>query len=63
MKKQELPNYIDAPVNKTDIIGHIEYHINGNTLGKSNIISEIDIDKIQYWDLFERILSKFLIKW
>lgn len=57
-----LPNYIDAPVNKTDIIGHIEYHINGNILGKSNIISEIDIDKIQYWDLFERILSKFLIK-
>lgn len=61
-KKTIIPEKVYAPTNKGDEIGVIEYYLNGKSVGKSSIISSINIEKIDYWTLFVRILSKFLIK-
>ncbi len=61
-KRVTLPNKISAPVSKGDTIGNIEYLINNQIIGKSAIVSTQTIEKIDYWGLFVRILSKFLVK-
>ena len=61
-KKISLPEFVQAPLEKGETIGAVEYYLNNEIIGKSEIISDINVEKIEYWDLFVRILSKFLIK-
>ncbi len=61
-KKYVLPDSIPAPVSQNDQIGYIEYSLNNQIIGKSEIIASITVSKIDYSALFLRILSKFLIK-
>lgn len=61
-KKYVLPAKVSAPIKYGDVIGYIEYYSNGKLIGKSEVISTVNIDKIDFWQLFVRILSKFLIK-
>ena len=61
-KKYILPDKIAAPIKKGDIVGYIEYYHNSTLIGKSEIISKVNIEKIDFWTLFLRILSKFLVK-
>ncbi len=61
-KSINLPNKIEAPIYKGNEVGQIEYRINNKIIGKSSILSSENIEKIDFWTLFVRILSKFLIK-
>lgn len=61
-KRFDIPNSITAPIKKGDIVGSIEYYLNNDLIGKNEIISENNIEKIDFLTLFVRILSKFLIK-
>ena len=61
-KRYILPDYAKAPIQKGDIIGYVEYSIEDTIIGKSPIIAQISIEKIDFNELFVRILSKFLIK-
>ena len=61
-KTINLPDKLCAPLSKGDIVGTVEYRINSQLIGKSNILSTQNIEKIDFWTLFVRILSKFLIK-
>ena len=57
-----LPKNVSAPIKAGDEIGFIEYTCNGQIIGKSRIISSQDVEKISFWEIFERMLSKFLLK-
>ena len=57
-----LPNVISAPISMGEEIGIVEYNLNGKIIGKSPILSDMNISKIEFSELFIRILSKFLIK-
>ncbi len=61
-KTINLPQYIKAPIQKGDSLGYVEYSLNGEELGKSDIVSIVSVDKMNFMDLFVRILSKFLLK-
>lgn len=61
-KKYIIPDKISAPVKKGDEIGAVEYYSSGSLLGKSTVFSDVDISKINFGELFVRILSKFLLK-
>ena len=61
-KTFNVPQKISAPIRNGEEIGTIEYKLNGKILGKSGIVSTQNIEKIDYWRLFVKILSKFLIK-
>lgn len=57
-----LPDRIPAPVKKGETVGYTEYYLDGTLLGKAEILSTVNIDKINFSSLFVRFLSKFLIK-
>lgn len=57
-----LPKNVSAPIKAGDEIGFIEYICNGQIIGKSRIISSQNVEKISFWEIFERMLSKFLLK-
>ena len=61
-KRISMPEYVKAPVEKGQIIGSLEYYIGDRFLGKTDIVSQINVDKIEFCDLFVRILSNFLLK-
>jgi len=60
--KITIPKSVKAPVYQGDKIGKIDYYLNGNSIGYSDIVSTVDIDNIDYWTLFLRVFSKFVIK-
>ena len=61
-KKYEIPSQLAAPIEKGDVVGEILYSINGELIGKSSIVACENVQKIDFWGLFIRILSKFLLK-
>lgn len=56
------PKTISAPITVGEEIGFVEYKLNNQTIGKSYILSLQNIEKIDFYSLFIRILSKFLVK-
>jgi D-alanyl-D-alanine carboxypeptidase (penicillin-binding protein 5/6) len=58
----ELPESISAPVKKGDKVGEIVFEKDGNTVGKSDVYADGDVDRISFFELWYRILVKFLLK-
>lgn len=61
-KKYEIPNKINAPLGKGEEIGKILYYHNNEIIGESSVLSCENVDKIDFWGIFVRILSKILLK-
>lgn len=61
-KRYVIDDSVAAPIHIGDALGYVEYSIDGDVIGRSDVISEMNIDKIDFWTLFVRILSIFLIK-
>lgn len=61
-KSYSLPDSIESPVARGECVGQVEYRLGGEIVGQADIISSVSIEKIGFWELFVRILSKFLIK-
>ncbi len=60
--KIELPETVSAPVKKGDKIGEIIFSCNGSEIGRAGICASKDVDKISYFELWCRMLAKFLLK-
>ncbi len=56
----ELPQSITAPISKGQIIGSITYTVNGKMIAKSDICSEEEIPKIDFWGVWLTLLRKML---
>ncbi len=56
-----LPKKVNAPVKKGQLIGHIEYTLNGNTVGKVDIVTVKEVKKmnpvIMFWELIGKTVS------
>lgn len=52
---------IQAPVKKDDIIGCIEYSIDGKIIGRADILAANDVDKSGYLFVLKNLLKKFFI--
>ena len=46
-----LDDTISAPVTKGQKLGEVSYSINGEVVGKSNIIASDDVKKISLWNM------------
>ncbi len=55
--KISLPESILAPINEGDKIGEIVFYINGQNVGKVDIIATSTVEKITVSDLFIRIIK------
>lgn len=60
--KLDLPEKVSAPIKKGDVIGSISFTLNGQEIGKSDVIASEDVEKIGFLELWYRILAKYLLK-
>ncbi len=61
-KKYVIPEYLEAPVSEYAPIGKVEYYLNGNKMGESPIYAKENVDRIGYFGLFCRLLSKIFVE-
>lgn len=55
MCKIEMNEDIKAPVNKGDTIGKVVFYLNDEKIGEKDIISDVTIEKITFFEMFKRI--------
>lgn len=56
----DLPDSVDAPVKKGDVIGKLKYMIGENAVCECDIIADHSVEKATVWDIFYDLLSKLL---
>lgn len=57
-----MPDYADAPIEHGDALGTVEYTLDGKKVGSATVRAAVNVEKIDFCELFLRILAKFLIK-
>ena len=60
--KIELPESVPAPIKRGDKDGEIVYSCDGGEIGRTEILATEDIRKIGFFELWWRMLAKFLLK-
>ena len=55
----ELDKNVDAPVEVGQIVGHVDYKIEGETILRKNIIAKESVDKVNFGFLFLSIIRNF----
>ena len=55
----ELPDIINAPINKGDIIGKVTYTLNGEIISECNLLADNDIAKIGFIPMEQFVLNKW----
>ena len=60
--KLELPSEISAPIKKGDVVGKVVFTLDGEEIGKADVVAAENIDKIGFFEVWCRILAKFLLK-
>ena len=58
-QKIEMPDVIQAPVKKGDIVGRVIYRLNEKNIGECNLIVMQDIDKIGFFNMERYVLNKW----
>lgn len=56
-----LPDHVSAPIKRGDIVGTIEYTIDGKIIEKRDIFALEDVAEITFADVFVKILKKYLL--
>ena len=55
----KIPNFIEAPVKKGDVVGEITYTLNDEIVGKCNLIISQDSEKMNLLNMEQYILDKW----
>ena len=58
----DLPEYVSAPVRKGDEVGSVVFTLDGKEVGRVPITTSADIRKMNFADVWWRMLGKFLLK-
>lgn len=56
-----LPEFLSAPIKAGDVIGSIEYKVGENKVGMVNVYASENVEKISYFGLLKRMLTKFFL--
>lgn len=60
-RKISLDESLEAPIKKGDVLGKVEYLIEGESIGQSNIISTMDVELDPMTKTYNKILSKWYL--
>lgn len=58
----QLPEYVSAPLKKGDKVGEVIFVSGGNEVGRVDICADGDADRIGFFELWLRMLARFLLK-
>lgn len=56
-KEYFIPESLEAPLCEGSVVGSIIYKLNGEEIGRCNIFIKENVDKINVWQLFSRIIK------
>lgn len=57
----DLPDSVVAPIRKGDEIGRVEFWSGETCIGEIPIVAEERVDKINFFEIFTRMLARFLL--
>ena len=57
----ELPEYLSAPLPARTVVGHAQLTLDGKELGNIEIKLDNEVERVGFWDLFERLFSSFTL--
>lgn len=60
-KNLKFKDKISPPIAKGDVLGAAEYYLDGNLIGKEDIVSTIDVKSVPKSDILEFLLDKWLL--
>lgn len=60
-KKTEMEKTIPAPVKKGDVLGHIVYLLDGNEIGRTELIAGENVEKAGFVDFFRKALEEVFL--
>ena len=60
--KLDIPDEVSAPIKKGDVIGNVTFTLDGTEIGKVDVVATEDVERIGFFEIWLRILSKFLLK-
>ena len=55
-----LPERLSAPLEQGQIVGKIEYTLDGTVLGSADITAQANVPKISFWGVWQRLLAQLL---
>ncbi len=55
----ELPDVVSSPIDEGQILGNITYTLNGEEIGKVNIVAEKSVQKISAFSMIEYVYAKW----
>lgn len=61
-KTEKINKKISAPINKGDVVGAIIYTLDGNEIGRSDIIAKKGMPKARFSDYLKKVSVEFLIE-
>lgn len=56
-----LPDHVSAPIKRGDVVGTIEYKMNGKIIETRDIFALEEVAEITFTDVFVKILKKYLL--
>ncbi len=56
-----LPEFLTAPIKKGDVVGTREFYVGEEKIGSIPITSGADLLRINFFEIFTRLLAKFLL--
>lgn len=60
--KIELPEYVSAPLKQGDKAGEVIFTLDGKEIGRVPIVATADVKKMNFADVWWRMLGRFLLK-
>ena len=60
-KKENIPEFVTAPLKKGDAVGEVNYYLNEKQIGKVDIVICQDLEEAGFGDYFKRGFSKWLL--
>lgn len=60
-KKEMIPEFVTAPLNKGDKVGEVKYYLNEKEIGTVDIVISRDLEEAGFGDYFKRGIRKWLL--
>ena len=60
VQSMELPDSVSAPVSAGQVLGNVTYSLNGNEIGKVNIVAEKSVGKNTAFNMIEHVFFNWL---
>lgn len=56
--KYDIPKYVTAPITAGEVVGSMEYYLDGELIGRSDLFIKDDIERLGVLDIFIMIISR-----